>query len=145
MNIIVLCALGLFLSRHALLFPEITKGIDRASLGWLRVVNCLLLISLIGARLQRLSPQAHVPWLAFLGQHPLPVFSFHIVMLYLLMPLTSFMVSTFGPTGLLFLMMMVVFSLRLPALLHRKYKTWLVLIRAQAYAPPRRAAVGDVR
>lgn len=123
MRLVFLCAFGLFLSRHTLVFPEIVDGIDRASLGWLRVVNCFLLIALISARLQQLPSHAQVSWLAFLGQHPLPVFSFHSVMLYLLMPITSLIAATLGSTGLLSFMILVVFCLRLPALFHRKYAT----------------------
>jgi hypothetical protein len=133
-GVIFFCTLGFFLSRHALIFPEIRDGIDRAALGWLRVVNFLLLVASTGAVLQRFPSHAHVPWLTFLGQHSLPVFSFHVVALYLLTPVTSHIADTFGSFGLLVLMLLMVYCLRFPAFLHLRYKTWAAHVGKYAYS-----------
>lgn len=122
-RLICLCALLLFLSRHAVILPEVVDGIDRSSLQWGRLVNVLLLTALGGMVFPKIPPRMCVPWLAFLGQHSLPVFAFQVVAFYLLLPVTSAVVATWGSTGFLPFVALVVAGLGGAAWCHTKYQS----------------------
>jgi hypothetical protein len=121
-SLICLCALLFFLSRHTVLLPEMADGIDRSSLQWGRLVNVLLLIALGGIVFPKIPPRVCVPWLAFLGQHSLQVFAFQVVAFYLLMPVTSGVVATWGSTGFLPFVALVIAGLWGAAWCHMKYQ-----------------------
>jgi hypothetical protein len=121
-SLVFLCALLLFLSRHTLLLPEITEGIDRPSLQWLRLANTFLLTAVISSLLAKIPPHAAIRWLALLGQHSLQVFSFHVAAFYLLLPVSWYVAETFGSTGLVPVVLLVVACLWMTASLHKKYR-----------------------
>ena len=122
MGLIFLCTFLLFLTRHSLILPELTDGIDRASLGWLRLVNFLLLLATLGAIFPKIPLHCHVPWLTSLGQHALPVFSFHLVLLYFFAPLTNHIAERSGAFGVLPFLVAILSCLYLPVLAHERYK-----------------------
>ncbi len=66
-------------------------------------------------------------------------------MLYLFTPITQSIVATYGSTGLLGLMILEVYGLRLPALLHRKYTPWSGRIGTGVSSLLQRAAFRDVQ
>lgn len=121
-RLICLCALLFFLSRHTVILPELVNGIDRSSLQWGRLVNMLLLAALGGMVFSKISPSACVSWLAFLGQHSLQVFAFQVVAFYLLLPVTWAVVATWGSTGFLPFVALVVMGLWGAAWCHTKYQ-----------------------
>lgn len=125
-RLIYLGTLLFLLSRHAVLLPELVDGIDRPSLQWGRLANVLLLTAIGGMVFPKISPRACVPWLAFLGQHSLQVFTFHVVAFYLLLPVTSAVVATWGSTGFLLVVALVVVGLWSVAWLHTIYQNALV-------------------
>jgi hypothetical protein len=129
-SLLLLTAGALLLSRHALLFPELADGIDRPTLGWVRLLNVLLLTSLVSALFPHLPQPRQTPWVAFLGQHSLPVFTCHIVLLYALAPVTSQLVTSWGAEGFLLLALWVVSFLQAPAVLHDRYKAWRLGLRS---------------
>jgi hypothetical protein len=126
-SLICFCALLCFLSRHAVLLSEMVDGIDRPSLQWGRLANVLLLTAIGGMIFPKIPPRACVPWLAFLGQHSLQVFTFHVVAFYLLLPVTSAVVATWGSVGFLLIVALVIAGLWSAAWLHTKYQTASVL------------------
>jgi len=128
-SLIVVAACGFFLSRHALIFPELANGIDRPTLGWLRLINVLLLIGLFSTLFPRLPQPRSTPWLAFLGQHSLQVFTCHILLLYALAPVTSQLVALWGAWGFALLAISAISFLQVPALLHDRYRAWLLGMR----------------
>lgn len=123
-SLIIVAACVFFLSRHALILPELTTGIDRSTLGWLRLLNVLLLISIFSALFPRIPHPQHPPWLAFLGQHSLQVFACHILLLYALAPVTSQLVAIWGVWGFAPLVTLIICFLQVPAFLHDRYKAW---------------------
>lgn len=123
---IVCCAVALFLSRHAILLPEITMGLGRPRLEWLRLANVLLLAATIGSFLPKIPLYAQVPWLAFLGKHSLQVFSFHIALLYLLAPVTARVAGTLNTTWFTMFVAGTVLCLSVPASLRSRYREWLL-------------------
>lgn len=121
-SLICLCAILFFLSRHTVILPEMVDGIDRSSLQWGRLINVLLLTAIGGMVFPKIPPHACVPGLAFLGQHSLQVFAFHVVAFYLLLPVTSAVVATWGSTGFLPFVALVVAGLWGAAWCHMKYQ-----------------------
>ena len=126
-SLICFCAVLFFLSRHAVILPEMVDGIDRPSLQWGRLTNVLLLTAIGGMVFPKFSPRACVPWLAFLGQHSLQVFTFHVVAFYLLLPVTSAVVATWGSGGFLPFVALVVAGLWGAAWCHTKYQNAIPL------------------
>lgn len=63
--------------------------LDKPGLGPVRLLNCLLLISLIGWALTRYRPEAHLPFAELLGRYSIQVFAFHGVLLYLLQGISA--------------------------------------------------------
>lgn len=121
----------LFLSRHLLVLPEITFQINRSRLELLRLVNFLLLAAGIGGIFPKISSHLHVPWLAFLGQHSLQVFSFQAVLLYLLAPATARIAMAENTLWFPSFIVMITLCLSIPAFLHHQYR-----IRALAAVAP---------
>jgi len=63
---------------------RIQEATEKSHLGWLRLINVLLIAYLISRLLQTFPHVFRWRWLAFLGEHSLPVFTYHVLMLYLL-------------------------------------------------------------
>jgi hypothetical protein len=129
-SFLTITAGALLLSRHAVLFPELADGIDRPTLGWVRLLNVLLLTGLFGVLFLHLPQPQQTPWIAYLGQHSLQVFACHIVLLYALAPVTSQLVAYWGAGGFLLLAIWVVSFLHVPAFLHDHYKAWMLSMRS---------------
>jgi hypothetical protein len=119
----------LLLSRHSLILPELATGIDRPTLGWVRLCNVLLLTGIGSLYISRLNQPRQTSWFIFLGQHSLQVFTCHIALLYALVPLLDQLAISFGGVGLLLVVIGAVFVLYLAAVLHDSYKTWKLSIR----------------
>jgi hypothetical protein len=122
LGLVIVCVLLLFLSRHAVLLPEITAGIDRSSLQWVRLTNCLCLVTLASYAFSGMPSRVHVPWLTFLGQHSLPVFSFHVAAFYVLLPFSWYVAVTYSLTGFVPYVMLLTVCLWGVAFLHRRYQ-----------------------
>lgn len=127
----------LFLSRHTLGLPEIIMYIDRPRLEWLRLANFLLLTAGIGAIFPYIPLHAHLSWLAFLGKHSLQVFSFHIGLLYFLVPVSDEIAATVSAARFTPFILAIVLGLTVPAFLHSKYKAWVLasVTSKSRYAP----------
>ena len=106
--------------------PSILFGFDlfdltvRETFGPLRAINLLTLaylITCVGARFPKL---LEWPWFSYLGQHSLQVFTFHIVLLYLILPLYDLLVPL-GWIIIIWVTIAIVFTLTFPAWLHVKY------------------------
>lgn len=93
---------------------------DRSSLGWLRLLNFLLLAYAL-MRLVSWRPQLfQLRWFVFLGQHSLQVFAAHVLLVYLVTPL-QWRVLELGVWGALLALAFVVISLSVPAKAHALY------------------------
>ena len=126
----------LFLLRHGYLKPASFIGgqwlveyphIARDNMGWLRLLNFLAFVYVL-ASLITLQQRYHFfrpfkylgQWLAYLGQHSLQVFAFHLVVLYCYIP---FRWGDWALTDQQKWIWLAVFllSLTLPAWLHARY------------------------
>ncbi len=120
-------ALPLLVLRHATRFElpgfpyvQLEGFTDRASLGWLRVLDFFLVAFLL-ARLVQWWPQLfQARWFVFLGQHSLQVFAAHVLFVYLVTPL-QWRVLELGLWGALLAALFVFLSLSLPAVIHARY------------------------
>lgn len=120
--------LFLFLVRHQpvsldAVFPfSIQHATEKSHLGWLRLINGLL-ITYLTARLVQAYPHLfRWRWFAFLGAHSLPVFTYHVLMLYLLEFFVRKPIASYGTGPALLLSMLFILSLTLPAWVHSHYK-----------------------
>lgn len=121
--------LVLWLLRHQYLqtgWLEAYEHTDRESIAWLRLINFLAMAYVIAGIMQALMQfvpsffnASVVRWLAFLGQHSLQVFAFHLVVLYCYIP---FRWGEYGLTDIQKGVLLIGFlaSLTLPAWLHQR-------------------------
>lgn len=126
--IVLVLTFLLLLARHqsALfdsVFPfSIQHATEKSHLGWLRLIN-VLLITYLTARLVQAYPHLfRWRWFAFLGAHSLPVFTYHLLMLYLLEFFVRKPIASYGTGPALLLSMLFILSLTLPAWVHSHYK-----------------------
>lgn len=116
--------LFLFLVRHqpALLDSafSIQEATEKSRLGWMRLINTLLLAYLVDRLVQTAPHLVRWQWLAFLGKHPLPVFTYHVLMLYLLEFFVRESIAQYS-AGPLLLSALFILSLAFPAWAHRHY------------------------
>jgi hypothetical protein len=121
---VVFCSLLFLLGRHQVLpldsilpFTE-QHATEKSHLGWLRLIDFLLVAYLI-AQFARAYPRLfRWPWLAFLGQHSLQVFTYHVAALYLLELVIPKPIFFYGADPALALSALFVLSLALPAWAH---------------------------
>lgn len=118
--------IGILLLRYEAL-PARILGFDlmtltlRESFGLLRVINLMVLaylLTCLGSRWPRL---LEWPWFSYLGQHSLQVFSFQLVLLYVVLPLYNNLI----PHGWIVIIgasILIVSTLTIPAWLHVKYR-----------------------
>lgn len=117
----VVLALFLFLARRGIidlgLLPN--AGVTSiAKLGWVRLCNVAAVALVIYGIALRYGIELRNRWLALLGSHSLPVFAFHALIIYLIVPVhwrvDRLDTATNVAIGLIF-----VASLTLPALVHQ--------------------------
>lgn len=77
------------------------------------------LITCLGIRFPRLLKW---PWLSYLGQHSLQVFTFHLGLLYAILPLYNFLIIPAGWVWIMGADMVILGTLSIPAWLHVKYR-----------------------
>ena len=139
----------LYLQRHGYIHAEgyivlqwlqTYSHIARDNLGWLRLVNVLAMIYFISGFIaltrdwQWVKPlQKFKQWLAFLGQHSLQVFAYHLVVLYFYIPFRWGAWAITDPQKWFALVLFLV-SLTLPAWLHARYQAQQKAKRTQAKA-----------
>jgi hypothetical protein len=101
--------------------PNLAAATDGDTLGWLRLLNTLLVAYLIWCLLVRLPPIGPNP-VAFLGRHSLPVFAGQILLLYLFRP---FFDKTNDPAWLLAIGSLLLSASQFgPAFLHARWQAW---------------------
>lgn len=152
--IAVIVAAGFFLARHQWLplGDAMLAYVEKDDLRILRVANIASQI-VIFCWLIRLVPVGRgLPWFSLLGRYALPVFSFHVLLVYLLDPLTWRIIYWSGHAVNFLYTAAVLASLSLPALFYRAYerqlaaggsRTWARRLQAMALAG--RHPFGDVK
>ncbi len=120
--IMLFALLVLFLVRHdGLVLPlNIDVATDISNLAWLRLLNTLVLFSVVALLLTKIPKIYHVPWLSFLGKHSLQVFAFHVVLFYVASPVGWKLQQRFGDVVHVSFVLLCVASLTIPAYIHHK-------------------------
>ena len=123
----LLILIGIMLFRYKIL-PSNLLGFDilsltiRETFGPLRAINLAALAYLItgfGIRFPRL---LEWPWFSYLGRHSLQVFTFHLVLLYSILPLYDKLIIPAGWAWIIAADMAILSTLTIPAWLHAKYR-----------------------
>lgn len=121
----------LFLLRHGIVqtgWLEQYKHTDRESIAWLRLINFLAVVYVIKGIIvaQQIYGILNLfksagRWLAFLGQHSLQVFAYHLIVLYLYIPFRWGEMALSNPQKIMVLLFFLA-SLTIPAWLHARYQ-----------------------
>ncbi len=116
-------ALVLLLARHAVidLPDEMHHYFGKANLGLLRIVNVAAQLVILFSLLRVIPRNSGLPWLSFIGTYSIQVFTFHIVIIYLLKPVGRFVALNFSTTAQALYIIAVVASLSLPALFYQRF------------------------
>ncbi len=88
--IVLISAIIFFLYRHNILEygkPFILSLSERSNLEVFRLLNFLLITYLLWVAIRNIPIDRGIPWLQFIGRYSLQVFSFHVLLIYLLLPL----------------------------------------------------------
>lgn len=118
----VLVTVTCFAMRHEFyaLPTETLSYFDKADLSVLRLLNTNAQMFIFLKLVQSFERTSSLPWFSFLGRYSLQVFTFHVLLVYLLMPI-GWRVEKFGIAGNLAYSVLVIASLSLPALFYRRY------------------------
>lgn len=135
-------AAGFFLARHGWLplGDALLPYVEKDDLRILRVINIASQIVIFCWLIKLVPASRGLPWFALLGRYALPVFALHVLLVYLLEPLTWRIAYWSGYAVNLLYTLAVLAILTLPALFYRAYeqhlapgaRTWAR--RAQALA-----------
>ena len=117
--IVIVC----FMARHEFLTvtPEVTPYFERSTLSILRLLNLFAQLVVMMVVLRSINRVSGLPFLQFIGKHSLPVFTFHIFIVYALEPIGWRFEEAFGIPGRVVYVTAVILSLALPALAHERY------------------------
>lgn len=143
--IAVVLAAGFLLARHQLLpvSDAFLAHTEKEDLRILRVANIASQVVVFCWLIKLLPASRSLPWFRLLGRYSLPVFSFHVLLVYLLEPLTWRVVYFFGYSVNFLYTVAVLAALSLPALFYRAYeraltaggeRTWAGRIHAMVLA-----------
>jgi hypothetical protein len=127
----IITVVFLFLLRHGIVktgWLEQYSHTDRESIAWLRLLNFLAVVYVIKGIIVAQQTfgllnlfKSLGRWLAFLGQHSLQVFAYHLVILYLYIPFRWGELALSNPQKVLVLFIFLA-SLSVPAWLHARYQ-----------------------
>ncbi len=126
-TISLLIWIGLLLFRYKIL-PSNLLGFDihsltiRETFGPLRVVNLAVIAYLITCFGSRFPNLLKWPWFSYLGQHSLQVFTFHLVLLYSIIPLYNHLIIPAGWPWIIAADVVILSTLTIPAWLHVQYR-----------------------
>jgi hypothetical protein len=132
----VVVAAGFFLARHQLMpiSDTLLAYVEKEDLRILRVANIASQVVLFCWLIRLVPASRGLPWFRLLGRYSLPVFSFHVLLVYLLEPLTWRIVYWFGYSVNFLYTAAVLATLSLPALFYRAYEHALTAGGARTWA-----------
>ena len=108
-----------------LLWFDINYLTIRETFGPLRVINLAVVAYLITCLGSRFPNLLKWPWFSYLGQHSLQVFTFHLVLLYSIIPLYNSLIIPAGWTWIIAADIGILSSLTIPAWLHVRYRKFI--------------------
>ncbi|OQY28478.1 MAG: hypothetical protein B6244_06925 [Candidatus Cloacimonetes bacterium 4572_55] len=122
----VIILVALMLTRHkigpfeALWDYGVAEASAKGPLAWMRMINFVLAVYFIGWLIAAYNRYFNIPWLIFLGQHSLYVYSYHVVLIYYV-NLIQPKIEESGEISELIVSLLLTASLTIPALLHKSY------------------------
>lgn len=124
MWVAVVVVIAFFLVKHGgLSIPAaIEFFVEKNDLRILRLVNVGCQIIVFCNVIKFFNAENGIPWLRFLGQYSLQVFSYHILAVYLLAPISWRIAPMFGIIGDIAYSLIVAASLSVAAVLYRFYE-----------------------
>jgi len=134
--IAVVLAAGFLLARHQLLpvSDALLALVEKEDLRILRVANIASQV-VVFCWLIKLVPASYgLPWFRLLGRYSLPVFSFHVLLVYLLEPLTWRIAYFFSYSANFLYTVAVLATLSLPAVFYRAYERVLTASGERTWA-----------
>jgi len=123
----LLICIGIILFRYEIL-PSNLLGFDilsltiRETFGPLRVINLAAIAYLITCLGIQFPKFLIWPWFSYLGRHSLQVFTFHLVLLYSIIPLYNSLIIPAGWGWIIAADIVILSTLTIPAWLHVKYR-----------------------
>jgi len=120
--------IGCLLFRYNVLPSKLFLGVDipsltiRETFGPLRVINLAALAYLITCLGTRFPKLLEWPWFSYIGRHSLQVFTFHLALLYAILPLYNKLIIPSGWAWIIAADMVILSTLTIPAWLHVKYR-----------------------
>lgn len=120
----VAIAIGFFLFRHEI-FPApagLEFYVENSDLRLLRVINTISQIVIFCYLIKYVPVTRGLPWLRFLGKYSLQVFTYHVVIVCLLAPISWRIGPRFGLVAEFIYTVVVLASMSLPALFYRAYE-----------------------
>ncbi len=96
------------------------------------MINLAVLAYLITCFGSRFPNLLKWPWFSYIGQHSLQVFTFHLVLLYSIIPLYNSLIIPAGWTWIIAADLVILSTLTIPAWLHVKYREFMGRNRSAA-------------
>lgn len=122
--IVLVSAIIFLLSRHNILeFGRhfILSFTEKQTLEVFRLLNFLLMVYLVGIVISKIPIDKGIPWLQYIGRYSIDVFSFHVLLIYLLLPLWSYIDISNDIINITF-EFLIIASLSIPAYIADRYK-----------------------
>ena len=120
----IVAVTAFFLVKHGGSFMPATMEffVEKSDLRILRLVNICCQIIVFCNVIKFFNAKTGIPWLRFIGRYSLQVFSYHILAVYLLAPISWRIAPMFGSIGDIAYSLIVVCSLSVAPILYRFYK-----------------------
>lgn len=112
-----------FLCRHEILTlpTNFSEYFEKSTMSVLRVANVVAQLILAFYILTLLPRNTNLPWFSFLGRYSLQVFTYHVFIIYAVMPF-SWRINRFGIVADVLFDVLIVASLSIPIWLYRGYR-----------------------
>lgn len=126
---LIIVFFSLLLLRHITRFDwslndYIPQLLNRGDMSIQRLLDFFAIIYVVSLILKKIPKNYKIIWLDFIGKHSLQVFSFHVVIFYIfLIPFGrgSGIYINYGNTIYLFVMLLLILSLSIPAYVHKLF------------------------
>ncbi|MBN2012754.1 OpgC domain-containing protein [candidate division KSB1 bacterium] len=128
--IAILTAIILLIIRYKVItFPfNLDDLTDKMDLGIIRLMNTISHAVIIWMIVRNVPENRGILWLDFVGRYSLQIFSYHVFILYLSLPVKERLEDVTGFWGYFLYILLLVASLSLPVYLYENYKKYSVII-----------------
>lgn len=134
-------ATAFFLTKHHFIVPPVSVEFyfENSDFRLLRFINTISQVVIFCYVIKKVPTNLGLPWFRFLGRYSLQVFSYHVLIVCLLAPISWRIGPRYGLTADLVYTLLVVASMTVPGLIYFAYESYQR--ENNAYPPWRRRAV----